>query len=335
MIIVTKFNPASGEMEKILKELDKKRVKHFLPRTFPRYIVLETKDGLDLDYLRTFPGVEKIIKVSSPYKLASREVHPKNTVINIKGTKIGGNKLIVIAGPCSIESAEQMQKIAVGLKKLGVKIIRGGAYKPRTSPYSFQGLGEKGIEILKKTAEEHGLLTVTEVLDIRDVDFVSKNTDIVQIGSRNMQNFELLKEVGSIGKPVLLKRGGNACVEELLLSAEYILLNGNPKVILCERGIKTFERETKNTLSLSSVPLIKELSHLPIIVDPSHGTGKKSLVEPMAKASVACGCDGLIIEVHPNPNKALSDSEQQLNLQEFKLLMKKITSVAKAINKSF
>lgn len=267
-------------------------------------------------------------------RLVGKESKKEPTIIKLKNVEIGGSQIAAIAGPCAVESEKQMEKVASVLKKTGVKIIRGGAYKPRTEPYSFQGLGEKGLKILRETAEKHDLAAITEVVDIRNAELIAKNADILQIGSRNMQNFELLKEMGKINKPVLLKRGSSATVNELLLAAEYILSHGNPEVILCERGIRTFEKETRNTLSLSTIPLVKELSHLPIIADPSHGTGKKSLVEPMTKAAIAAGADGFMIEVHPAPNRALSDSKQQLNLNEFKNLMKNVVTIAEALNRT-
>lgn len=255
-------------------------------------------------------------------------------MIKLKNIEIGKNEIAVIAGPCAIESEEQMEKVGVKLKKLGIKIMRGGAYKPRTCPHSFQGLGKKGLKILKETADRHDLSTVTEVMGVRDADLVAEHADILQVGARNMQNFELLKELGKLKKPVLLKRGSNATIEELLFAAEHILIHGNTRIILCERGIRTFEKETRNTLTLATIPLVKELSSLPIIVDPSHGTGKKSLIEPMTKAAIAAGADGFMIEVHPSPENALSDSQQQLNLKELETLMRNIKPIVKAMNKS-
>ena len=257
------------------------------------------------------------------------------TIIEVNGVKIGSKQLTAIAGPCAIESEKQMDTIASALSKLGVKILRGGAFKPRTGPYSFQGLGRKGLEIIRNAADKHGMAVITEIVDVRDIDIVSQKADIIQIGARNMQNFELLKEVGNSQKPVLLKRGPSATIEEFLLAAEYILSHGNPNVILCERGIRTFEKETRNTLALATVPLVKQSSHLPIIVDPSHATGKKSLIEPMTKAAIAAGADGFIIEVHPTPEKAKSDAQQQLTPKEFEKLMKNIQPIAKAVGRQF
>ncbi|MCK9186705.1 3-deoxy-7-phosphoheptulonate synthase [Candidatus Gracilibacteria bacterium] len=257
------------------------------------------------------------------------------TVIKINGVKIGDPKTFaIIAGPCAIESEKQMDAIAKPLAKMGVKLLRGGAFKPRTAPNTFQGLELEGLKIMKRVANKYKMGVVTEVTDSKFLDEICKYTDMVQVGARNMQNFQLLKELGKIKKPILLKRGLSATIEELLLAAEYIISNGNPNVILCERGIRTFEKETRNTLALATVPLVKELSHLPIIVDPSHGTGKKSLIEPMTKAAIACGADGVIIEVHANPKEALSDAQQQLTPDEFKKLLKNSNPIMKAIGKT-
>jgi 3-deoxy-7-phosphoheptulonate synthase len=270
---------------------------------------------------------------SKQLKLASRNNQHKSTIIKVNGVKIGSKHVAIIAGPCAIESEKQMNSICSSLAKMGVKIIRGGAFKPRTGPYSFQGLGEKGLKIMRAAADRYGQAICTEVLDVRDLELVSSMADILQIGTRNMQNFGLLKEVGKSKKPVMLKRGMSATIEEFLLAAEYIMSYGNPNIILCERGIRTFEKETKNTLALATIPLVKELSHLPIIVDPSHATGKKSLIEPMTKAAIACGADGVIIEVHPNPSKATSDASQQFTPAEFKNLLKNIKPIINAVGK--
>lgn len=248
----------------------------------------------------------------------------KTNIIEIKDIQIGGEKPIVVAGPCSVESEEQIQKAAYIVKKSGAHILRGGAFKPRTSPYSFQGLGEKGLSLLKEAGDAHNLPIVSEVMDTRDVEMVCKYVDIIQIGSRNMQNFSLLKEVGRTNKPILLKRGMTATIEDWLMAAEYIAYEGNLNIILCERGVRTFETYTRNTLDITAVPIIKSLSNLPIIVDPSHGTGRKELVLPMAKASLAAGADGIMVEIHPNPCEALSDGEQSLNFDEFNALMNEI-----------
>ncbi len=265
---------------------------------------------------------------SKPYKLVSRETKKENTEIIIKDVCIGGDELVVIAGPCAIESKNQMLETAIRVKASGAKVLRGGAYKPRTSPYSFQGLEQEGLQILKDISQETGLLTISEVIDEKSIDLAVDFIDILQIGSRNMQNFHLLKVAGQTGKPILLKRGLAATIEEWLMAAEYILAEGNNKVILCERGIRTFETATRNTLDISAIPLVKNLTHLPIIVDPSHASGKRSLVLPLTKAAIAAGSDGLIIEVHPNPHLALCDGTQSLNCNEFHELMQDVKALS-------
>lgn len=272
--------------------------------------------------------VEKLLYVQHPFKLASRMFHPHDTVVEVKGHKIGGGNITVMAGPCAVESEEQLLTIAQSVKEHGAHVLRGGAFKPRTSPYSFQGLEEEGLKILKKAREETGLPVVTEVISVETFDLVEAYSDIVQIGARNMQNFALLKRAGQSKIPVLLKRGLSATIEEFLMAAEYIMSEGNPNVILCERGIRTFEKYTRNTLDLNAVPVIKELSHLPIIVDPSHGTGKWAMVEPMSKASIAAGADGLIVEVHHQPECAVSDGAQSLKPKNFALLMNSVNKIA-------
>lgn len=289
---------------------------------------------LDERHIASLPGVSKVMPVLQPYKLAARETKHETTVVKCDGVSIGGTKVVVMAGPCSVESEEQMEAAAKGVKKAGATILRGGAFKPRTTPYSFQGLGRKGILILEKTAKKHGLVSISEVMDVRDVDYIGNHIDILQIGARNMQNFDLLKEVGRSKKPIMLKRGLSATIKEFLLAAEYILAQGNQNVILCERGIRTFEDETRNTLCIATVPIVKELSHLPIIVDPSHGTGKPSLIPPMARAAIAAGADGIMIEVHPNPDVALCDADQALTLEDFQNLMEEIKPIVAAMKKS-
>ncbi|MFO7445439.1 MAG: 3-deoxy-7-phosphoheptulonate synthase [Ignavibacteriaceae bacterium] len=288
---------------------------------------LSIEDFLPLD------SVEEVVRVSKPYKLVSREMKSENTVINFGDTSIGGEELAIIAGPCSVESRQQMFDIAGELKEMGVKFIRAGAYKPRTSPYSFQGLKEKGLEILAEVKKEYGLKIVTEAKDNNNLDLISSVADIIQIGARNMQNFSLLEEVGQLTTPILLKRGLAATIEDVLMSAEYILSQGNYNVILCERGIRTFETQTRNTLDLNSIPVIKQLSHLPVMADPSHGIGIWDKVTPMAMASIACGADGLIIEVHNHPDKALSDGYQSLTPKNFKLLLNKIEQLAPVVER--
>ncbi|MGE5345929.1 MAG: 3-deoxy-7-phosphoheptulonate synthase [Acidithiobacillales bacterium] len=279
------------------------------------------------------PGVHEVIPVSHPYKLVSREFHPGDTIVSMGGVPIGGPRVVVVAGPCAVESLEQTVAIAREVKRRGASLLRGGAFKPRTSPYSFQGLGEEGLKILAAAREETGLPVVTEVLDTSYVDLVARYADGLQIGARNMQNFELLKQVGRTGKPVLLKRGMSATLEEFLLAAEYILAEGNPGVVLCERGVRTFADHTRNTLDLSVVPAVERLSHLPILVDPSHGTGRRDKVIPMSCAAIAAGADGLVVEVHHKPEEALSDGPQALTPELFEGLMARLRPIAAAVGR--
>ena len=332
-----KAGAPQSEAAKIITELEDKGLKPVPLYGVERTVIAVIGDerALNIGHLESQSGVDHVMRVLKPYKLVSRDTKPEPTVIEVNGVKIGSDQIAMMAGPCSVESPEQMNAAASELADMGIKILRGGAFKPRTGPYSFQGLGQEGLDILHETAKEHGMAVITEVLDIRDLDKIVPKADILQVGARNMQNFELLKELGKINKPVMLKRAMNATIEEFLLAAEYILAHGNPEVILCERGIRTFEKETRNTLALATVPLVKELSHLPIIVDPTHGTGKKSLIEPMAKAAIACGADGIMIEVHPNPEEALSDAQQQLLPSEFRAVMKNLTPIAEAVGKKF
>ena len=279
-------------------------------------------------------GVEEVVRISAPYKLASRHFRPEGSVIQLgKGVAVGGEQVVMMAGPCSVESAEQIETIAALVAKEGVRVLRGGAFKPRTSPYSFQGLGKKGLQLMRAAADRHDLLVVSEVMDHTQIPLMMEFVDVLQVGARNMQNYNLLTEVGKISKPVLLKRGISATLEELLLSAEYIMAGGNYDVILCERGIRTFESYTRNTLDISAIPVIKKLSHLPIIVDPSHGTGRRDKVPPMARAAVAAGGDGLLIEVHDDPEKALSDGAQSLYPAQFEQLMKELRMIAPAVGR--
>ena len=281
------------------------------------------------------PVVEFITPISKPYKLVSREFKKENTIVSIKdGLKIGGKKVVVMAGPCAVEEKKLLISIARKVKESGATVLRGGAFKPRTSPYSFQGLGKEGLEYLKAAREKTGLVILTEVMDTRDVELVAECADIIQIGARNMQNFNLLKEVGKCRKPVLLKRGMAATLTELFMSAEYILSSGNKEVILCERGIRTFEDATRNTVDISAIGLTKELSHLPIIVDPSHATGRRSLIAPISKAAIAAGADGLLIEVHTHPEEALSDGAQSLLPKDFERLVRELGRIAKAVGRS-
>jgi len=286
-----------------------------------------------LNNIGTFRGVERVVEITQPFKLASRTFKPSPSVYDINGARIGGDNFCVIAGPCAVETRQQVLETAQFLKEEGIKFLRGGAYKPRTSPYSFQGLKEEGLEILKEASQESGLRIVTEVMDTREVELVSKYADVLQIGTRNMQNFSLLKEVGRTDKPVLLKRGQSATYRELLMAAEYIISEGNNQVILCERGIRTFTDETRNTLDISAIPIVKRYSHLPIIVDPSHASGDWRYIIPLSKAAVAAGADGLIVEVHPDPRNALSDGNQSLNFEQFRELMRQVRKLVQVEEK--
>src|SRR5271165_5428272 len=274
------------------------------------------------------------VRITQPFKLASRQFRPDGTVIDLgRGVKIGGADVVIAAGPCSIESPEQINSIAQSIAKSGAKILRGGAFKPRTSPYAFQGLGEKGLEMMKQAAEKHGLFTVSEVMDLSQIPMMSDYVDMFQVGARNMQNYFLLRALGETRKPVLLKRGMSATMEELLLSAEYMLAGGNFNVALCERGIRTFETYTRNTFDIAAIPVIKKLSHLPMMADPSHGTGRRDKVAPMARAAIAAGADGLLIEVHPDPERALSDGVQSLYPDQFAQLMSEVNVIAQAVGR--
>lgn len=291
------------------------------------------KRGLDIRHLQLLKGVHEVIRITEPYKLASRTFHPENTVIQIKEVEVGQEQVVVMAGPCAVESRDQILEIARMVRQAGARVLRGGAFKPRTSPYSFQGLGEEGLKYLQEAGEKEGLVTISEVMESCLVELVVQYVDIVQVGARNMHNYYLLKELGRVRKPVLLKRGMAATIEEWLMAAEYIMSGGNYQVILCERGIRTFENYTRNTLDISAIPVIKKLSHLPIIADPSHATGIRDKVAPMARAAVAAGADGLLIEVHQNPNGALSDGAQSLFPDQFKALMDELKIIVQAIGK--
>ncbi len=291
--------------------------------------------GLDLGKFEVLPGVLNVIRISSPYKLAGRAFRPQGTVVEFpNGAKIGGEQVAVIAGPCAIENREQIFETAARVKAAGASFLRGGAFKPRSSPYAFQGLGIPGLELMREAAQKNGLLTVTEVMEIAQIEPLLPYTDCYQVGARNMQNFNLLRELGQIRKPVLLKRGIAATVEELLLSAEYVMSGGNYDVILCERGIRTYETSTRNTMDIAAIPVIHKLSHLPIVGDPSHGTGRRDMVPAMAKAAVAAGADGILVEVHPNADKAVSDAAQTLYLDQFEKLMGELRVIAAAVGRA-
>jgi 3-deoxy-7-phosphoheptulonate synthase len=291
--------------------------------------------SLDLSKFELLPGVMHVHRISSPYKLAGRGFRPEGTAVEFRnGIKLGGERVLAMAGPCSIESRAQMFETAEHVKAAGGTFLRGGAYKPRSSPYSFQGMGIPGLELMREAADAHGLLVVSEVMEIAQIEPMLPYVDLLQVGARNMQNFNLLRELGQVRKPVLLKRGMAATVEELLLSSEYILSGGNYDVILCERGIRTYETATRNTMDISAIPVVKKLSHLPIVADPSHGTGRRDMVPPMAKAAVAAGADAILVEVHPNADKAASDAAQTLYLDQFEKLMSELRLIATAVGRS-
>ena len=335
MLILMKLNSPRQDIKKVKdKIIAKECTPHEIPGSRKLAIGITGPSGkLTIEDFLGMNSVEEVLRVSKPYKLVGREMKPDDTIIDFGDTFVGGDYLTVIAGPCSVESRDQIFDVAGSLKELGVKFLRAGAYKPRSSPYSFQGLKEKGLGYLSEVKKETGMKIVTEAKDAETLSLVSEVADIVQIGARNMQNFSLLEEVGKISNPVLLKRGLAAKMEDLLMSAEYILSQGNYNVILCERGIRTFETHTRNTLDLNIVPVIKKHSHLPIIVDPSHGVGIWDKVTPMAMAAVACGANGLMIEVHPHPESALSDGFQSLTIKNFKILLENIEKIASVVNK--
>ncbi len=336
MIIVMKRKADQQELEKVIKWIESVGYKAHVSKGVERTIIGAIGDErgkVVLMSAESMPGVEKVMPILQPYKLASRETRDGNTVIKVGAVEIGGPKFVVIAGPCAVESLEQLMECAFVVKKAGASMLRGGAFKPRTSPYSFQGLGEEGLKILAQAREKTGLPVVTEIMSASDVELIESYADVLQVGARNTQNFTLLKAVGQAKKPVLLKRGMMTTIEELLMSAEYILASGNDQVILCERGIRTFETAMRNTLDISAVPVLKDKTHLPVIVDPSHAIGQWKFVLPLAKAAVAVGADGLLIEVHPDPQHALSDGPQSLKPEKFYKLMDEIESIAKIVRK--
>ena len=327
MIIVMKKGASREAIERVFD-----RIKEFGYDVHPIYgkerVVIgaigDEREKMRLQVIESMPEVEKVVPILQPFKLVGRELKKEKTTIKVGDVSIGDSQFVVIAGPCSVESREQIIEIAMVVKNAGAKVLRGGAFKPRTSPYSFQGLQEEGLKLLKEAREKTGLYIITEVITPEDIGLVAEYADILQVGARNMQNFALLKELGKIKKPVMLKRGMMSTVKELLMSAEYIISQGNENVILCERGIRTFEEYTRNTLDLSSIPILNQLTHLPVIVDPSHATGTRSLIIPMSKAALAAGADGIMVEVHPNPEEAFSDGPQSLLPSDFELLMKEI-----------
>ncbi len=336
MIIVLKPHPTPELIQHVIEHIEALGFTPHLSQGVSRTIigVIGDEDKLQVEPLQAIDGVESVVPILKPFKLASREFHQDDSCFEIKGVRIGGGYLAMIAGPCAIESESLLLEVATRVKEAGANILRGGAFKPRTSPYSFQGLGEEGLKILQAIGDQLGMPVVTEVMDPRQVELVESHADIFQIGARNMQNFDLLKEVGKTRLPVLLKRGMSATVKDLLMSAEYILAQGNRRVILCERGIRTFEDSTRNTLDLSIVPNVKGLSHLPIIVDPSHATGRPDLIPAMARASIAAGSDGVHVEVHSCPEKALSDGPQALVPEQYARLMDEIRQLAELLGKT-
>ncbi|MCK6615058.1 MAG: 3-deoxy-7-phosphoheptulonate synthase [Ignavibacteriaceae bacterium] len=336
MVVVLEKNATQEQLENVIKHLeDYGFAVH--KSTGEEQIVLGAigvRPDFDTRKVKLLDGVSEVYRITEPFKLASRAFQKENTLIKVKNVVIGGQDIVVMAGPCSIESEEQIFKLAEIVSKNGGKILRGGAFKPRSSPYSFQGLGETGLELMRKAADAHNLVMVTEILEPAQISLIGKYTDIFQVGARNMQNFSLLKELGKVGKPVLLKRGLSGTIEELLMSAEYILSGGNKEVILCERGIRTFETYTRNTFDLSAIPVVQKRSHLPIIADPSHAVGLRDKVIPLARAAVAAGADGLMVEVHHEPEKALSDGPQALLPSQFAELMSQIRKIAEVIGRT-
>jgi 3-deoxy-7-phosphoheptulonate synthase len=331
MIVVMRSNASQQDIDAILNRLTEYQLKGHLVRGEERTIIGVVGAAIPptlREELELFDGVQEAVRITRPYKLAAREFHPENTVVDVRGVQVGGNACVVIAGPCAVESEEQILTTARQAREAGASMLRGGAFKPRSSPYTFRGMGEDALKLLALARDETGLPVVTEVMTPTDVELVARYADVLQIGARNMQNYQLLEEVGRTGMPTLLKRGLSATIEEWLLSAEYIIAQGNPNVILCERGIRTFETATRNTMDLNAVALAKRRSHLPVIADPSHGTGKWYLVPPLALAALAAGADGIIVEVHPDPDRAKSDGGQSLTLENFAAMMPRLAAIA-------
>lgn len=335
MIVVMKPKATKENIDKVIARIEAAGLKTHLSKGEEVTIVgvIGDKSKIANLEMNMMEGVEKTVRITEKYKLVSRHFHPENTVVDVAGVKIGGKKIAVMAGPCSVESIDQLREAARAIKAGGAEFLRGGAFKPRTSPYDFQGLAEDGLKMLRQVADEEGLKVVTEIVDKDDIELVGEYADLYQVGARNMQNFQLLKALGKAVKPVMLKRGLSATISEWLNAAEYIMAGGNENVILCERGIRTYETFTRNTLDLSAVAAVKELSHLPIIVDPSHGTGRWEMVRPMARAAVAAGCDGLIIEVHPHPEVALSDGDQSLTPKKFNSVMNELGKIVRVMDR--
>lgn len=336
MVVILEKHATKEQVQNVINHLENYGFKVHLSEGAEKTIIgaIGVQPNFDIRNISILEGVEDVYRVTTPYKLASRSFKEENTVIKIKDVEIGGDKIAMMAGPCSVESEEQIFRLAETVAKSGARILRGGAFKPRTSPYSFQGLGVEGLKMMRAAADKYNLLVITEVMQISHIELIEPYTDIFQVGARNMQNFPLLKELGNVKKPVMLKRGIAATIEEWLMSAEYILSGGNPDVMLCERGIRTFETYTRNTFDLSAIPIVHKKSHLPVIADPSHATGLRDQVPPMARAAIAAGADGLMIEIHDDPEKALSDGPQALLPDTFLNLMKELDSIAKVINRS-
>ena len=336
MIVIMKSDATRAQMSNVIARIEQAGCGVDLSEGEERTIIGIIGNGrsLDREQIARMDGVERTVPIMRPFKLASRDFHAQDTVVTLNGVAVGGQRLVVMAGPCAVESREQLFETAYAVKEAGAQVLRGGAFKPRTSPYSFQGLGEEGLRILAEAREETGLLIVSEVMEPETVPLVSTYADVLQIGARNMQNYALLHAVGEAQRPVLLKRSMMSTIEEVLMAAEYILSHGNNRVMLCERGIRTFETYTRNTFDINAVPLLKQLSHLPVIADPSHGTGKWELVAPVARAAVAAGADGLIIEVHPRPEEALSDGAQSLLPARFSALVESLRPIAEAVGRT-
>ncbi|MEZ5317083.1 MAG: 3-deoxy-7-phosphoheptulonate synthase [Vicinamibacterales bacterium] len=335
MVVVMRERATEAQVEAVIAHLMERGYDVHRSGGADRVVIGAVGSGSgDPQLIEIQDGVQEVLRISEPYKLASRTFRPDNTVITIGDVRIGGDEVVVMAGPCSAESEEQVEASAAAIKRAGAKVLRGGAFKPRSSPYSFQGLGETGLRMLRGAADRHDLKLITEVMEIGQIEVISKYADILQVGARNMQNFSLLRELGRIRKPVMVKRGISATIEEWLLSAEYVLAGGNTDVMLCERGIRTFESYTRNTLDISAIPVVQQLSHLPVIVDPSHGTGRRDKVASMARAAVAAGADGLLIEVHCDPDHAKSDGAQSMFPYQFDQLMAELRIIAPAIGRS-
>lgn len=338
MIAITNSNITDERINEIVEQIEKAGNQAHVSRGTDRTVIgiIGKAEPALAEHLRQMKGVENVIKISKSYKLASRDFHPDDTVIEVKGVKMGGEHLVIMGGPCAVESPEQIDEIARLVKAAGGQVLRGGAFKPRTGPYSFQGIGVEGLVMMAEAGKKHGLLTITEVMTPEYVDVCAEYADILQVGTRNMQNFDLLRKLGTIKTPVLLKRGFSATYDEFLNAAEYILAGGNPNVMLCERGIRTFETYTRNTLDLAAIPVLQQLSHLPVISDPSHGTGRRELVEPMAKASVAAGANGLIIEMHTDPDNSMTgDGVQSLFPDQFAKLLKELEQLGALVGRRF